>query len=56
MSMGFTVAGCELWVAGYRLLVVWEPMRRRTPHWVIPLRYREETSTIILDSRTSGKS
>jgi hypothetical protein len=53
MSMGFTVTNCGLRVAGYELR---EAYATRPTLAGFPLRYREETSTIILDSRTNGKS
>jgi len=47
------VAGCGLRVAGYELR---EAYATRPTLAGFPLRYCEETSTIILDSRTNGKS
>jgi len=49
------VHGYKLRVAGYRLRVAGTLQTRPTLAG-FPLRYREETSTIILDSRTNGKS
>jgi hypothetical protein len=51
--MGFT--GTKLQVAGYRLRVAGAIATRPTLAG-FPLRYREETSIIILESRTNGKS
>jgi hypothetical protein len=56
MSMGFTVSGCGGRVAGYRLRVAGSLCDVAHHFWLFPLRYREETSIIILDFRTNGKS